>query len=186
MDVLEWHYKGALSEFLRARRAGDTVWVHASPPCSDYSVAKAWHGEPADYRSADAMVKQALRIIRAAAPDYWTLENPLGALRKRPFMGALRRFQHLTSYCHWGRPFRKDTNIWTNVAVDLPVCRRGSECQYKRIWGRHAQYATDRERIREGKETLSRVSLDQLYHLPQRLCTHILRAALTSRTGVLN
>jgi hypothetical protein len=82
-------------------------------------------------------VRRALKIIEHVDPTFWTIENPHAELRKRPCMLPLKSFEHVTSYCHFGTPYRKDTNIWTNAPVVLPVCRHGSQCRRKRETGRH-------------------------------------------------
>ena len=125
VDVLTWDYRGELSNFLPARLGKkDVVWVHASPPCNEYSVAKTSH--PRDLPAADALVKRTLRIIDFVQPHFFTIENPVGLLRTRPFMRRLDAHRLTTSYCKFGRPFRKNTDIWTNVNVELPRCEKGS------------------------------------------------------------
>jgi hypothetical protein len=117
-----------------------------------------------------------------ANPDFWTLENPKGHLRQRPFMHPLKDCMHLTSYCKFGRAFRKDANTWTNVPVELPVCRLGSYCDGKQQHGRHLLVAEqDSPKLRNGDGAGAAVTVDMLYSIPHRLCSLILRAALDSR-----
>ena len=182
VDILQWDYKDALRDFLppEEKRKDHIVWVHASPPCGAYSYTRAYRGAR-EFSQADAIVKRALRIIRHARPDFWTLENPKGYLRKRPFMRRLHMFEHLTSYCHFGSNFRKDTNIWTNVPVALPVCRAGTYCAHKSQHGAHARQAQVFSRLPRSQVDVTQSPLlrtDELYAIPPRLCTTLLRVAL--------
>jgi hypothetical protein len=181
-DILQWDYKPVLKRFLAPTDDDDVVWVHASPPCTEYSKAKTTGQR--DLPLADKLVKQALRIIKyckSLAPDpsrfFWTLENPVGLLRTRPFMARLEPYLHTTSYCKWGKSFRKDTDIWTNVPdPDLPVCRNGSYCRQKEALGGHvvtAQAGPSAASVGSG-------SGENVYPLPGKLVAHLLRTAMAS------
>lgn len=89
----------------------DIIW--ASPPCTEYSKAKTTGYR--DLESADAIVQAALRIIEALRPSAWFLENPRGMLRDRPFMQMYQGFRNTCTYCRYGTPYRKETDIWSNV-----------------------------------------------------------------------
>jgi len=181
-DVLEWDYRAALGRFLADAKPGDVVWVHASPPCTEFSRAKTTAVR--DLPLADSLVKRALRIIKYAAglaPTparfFWTLENPVGLLRTRAYMQRLRRFRHTTSYCKWGKAFRKDTDVWTNVpGLELPLCRGGSYCPAKARTGRHSVTA-------QAGPTPSAPGAgpgENVYPLPSGLTRHLFREALDS------
>ena len=179
-DVATWKYKPVLKRFLSPATKRDVVWVHASPPCTEYSKAKTT--APRDLPLADELAEKALMIInycRGLAPDpdrfFWTLENPVGLLRTRKFMQPLHECLHTTSYCKWGKPYRKDTDIWTNVPdLDLPVCRRGSYCAEKEALGRHSVTA------QSGPSASSEGSGSgvNVYPLPSKLTSHIFKTAL--------
>jgi site-specific DNA-cytosine methylase len=172
VDVLTWDYKRAIDAFLpQTRRSGDVVWAHASPPCNEFSRAKTSY--PRDLLAGDALVKRALRIIKYARPHFWTLENPVGLLQTRPYMQRLEPYKLLTSYCRFGRPFRKDTNIWTNVAAELPRCAAGSYCSAKARLGHHLVGAQHRD-----TETYKAVPVDTLYAIPEGLSRLLVRSAL--------
>lgn len=181
-DILTWKYKPVLKSFMAPARKQDIVWVHASPPCTEYSKAKTT--APRDLPLADELAKKALRIIKycqGLAPDqsrfFWTVENPVGLMRTRDFMQRLDKYLHTTSYCKWGKPFRKDTDIWTNVPhLKLPVCRQGSYCKQKEALGKHgvtAQSGPSTSSIGSG-------SGENVYPLPSRLTSHIFKTALAS------
>jgi hypothetical protein len=182
-DILTWDYEPVLERFLAPATKQDLIWVHASPPCTEYSKAKTT-GER-DLPLADKLVKRALHIIKfckSLAPDrkrfFWTLENPVGLLRTRAFMKGLNESRlHTTSYCKWGKPFRKDTDIWTNVPdPKLPVCRQGSYCKQKELLGRHgvtAQAGPSASSVGSG-------SGENVYPLPSKLVAHLFSTALAS------
>jgi len=178
-DILKWDYKPVLQAFLSKARPGDVVWVHASPPCTEYSKAKTT--APRNLALADSLVKRALRIIsfcmKLSANDqcfFWTVENPLGLLRTRGFMKRLESYRHTTSYCKWGTTYRKDTDIWTNVATpDLPVCRKGTYCRTKAKMRYHPVSAQSGD---SGK-ILGSGPAENVYPLPEKLVASLVRSA---------
>jgi len=177
VDIRKWNYKQEIDEFLPDELdPSDVLWVHASPPCNEYSNAKTAY--PRDLDFADSLVKRALKIIKYCNPTFWTLENPVGLLHRRPFMQSLERFKNKTSYCKWGRAFRKNTHIWSNVALELPVCQTGDLCRVKGELGHHPVRAQDRHSIAADGKLQKRQTVGQLYALPPALVRHIVRSAL--------
>ena len=172
VDILRWNYKPALRDFLRSRRPRDVFIAHASPPCTEYSRAKTT--APRNLRVADAIAKRTLRIIRYAKPDFWTLENPVGLLRSRIFMQPLRKYRKTWSYCRYGKPFRKMTDIWTNVDCELKICSSATPCRVKRETGRHL--ITAQSGPSGGMEGSG--AGENVYSLPRRLVLHIYGGAI--------
>lgn len=174
VDILKWPYRKDLTFFLRHRRARDVVWVHASPPCTEYSRAKTT--APRNLRLADSLVRRAVHIRRFVRPTFWTLENPVGLLHTRPFMSPLDKYKRLVSYCRYGTEYRKDTHIWTNVDFEPRVCRVDTPCSRKASHGYHGVTAQN------GPSSEDRVSGSSrglnVYHLPTRLCRTIYREAI--------
>ena len=108
-DVLEWDYK---SHFMPG--VVDAIW--ASPPCTQYSVARTKARLPRDLEGADAMVQRTLDIIEYLKPRVWFMENPqTGLLRTRPVVAGLH--YATCDDCVFGRPYRKRTAIWTNSGL---------------------------------------------------------------------
>jgi hypothetical protein len=182
-DILTWKYRDDIDEFLAPAREGDVVFVHASPPCTEYSRAKSTGVR--DLETADAIVKRSLRIVRYARPDYWSLENPVGLLRTRPFMKPLQKYQNTTSYCKFGLPFRKNTDLWSNVPdLELPVCTGDTPCAIKKLHGRHPQSAQTGQKTSEaGTHQAGSGGRENVYPLPKRLVKHVVRAALKHRAA---
>ena len=114
-DIFDFNY--------RSYEPGHFDYVHASPPCQQFSIARTT-GPPRNLEQADAIVERTLEILRYLQPRYWTLENPqTGLLKTRPFMADI----HFTDvdYCKYGFPYRKRTRIWTNLR-DF----QGNLCRY--------------------------------------------------------
>ena len=167
-DITHWD---PLSKF----KAGhfDIIWF--SPPCTEYSRAKTTG--IIDMESADRIVQAGLRIIEQLQPAAWFMENPVGRLRHRDFMDAFARYRHTCTYCMYGAPYRKETDIWTNVDVSLRHCGR-TPCAYYAQHGHHAQTAQAGPTHAGAPGTPK----DVAYIVPFALMAHVLRAALIQST----
>ena len=138
VDVLEWNYTAAFSP-------GDFDYVHISPPCCEYSIALS--RRPRRLEEADHLAQRALQILDYARPRWWTIENPVGLLKSRPFMQPLAQYMQQVCYCKYseGNPrwsYKKPTCIWTNLAdwTPRPMCCKACPCEWVR--GRHLKHLT--------------------------------------------
>jgi len=131
VDVKRWNPSSAL------RGKVDFAWL--SPPCPEYSVAKTTGHR--NLKSADQTAKASLRLISQIRPRAWAIENPTGLLRRRRFMRPLLPYLQPTTYCMYDNfPYRKETDIFTNIPCPLPHCRL-TPCKNKAKYGRHPQTA---------------------------------------------
>ena len=136
-DILEWDYtKLKPDEF-------QVIW--ASPPCTEYSVAKTTGVRKLD--EANKIVLKTLEIINYFKPKYWFIENPqTGLLKKQDFMSGLNYFD--VDYCKYGLKYRKRTRIWSNCKTWTPreLCHK--DCGNV-IDGKHVETA---QRLPSGKK----------------------------------
>ena len=117
----------------------DFTW--ASPPCTEYSIAKTTGVR--NLPLADRIVKACLSAIDYLKPKFWVMENPVGLLRLRPFMQHISGNRTTTTYCHFGFPYRKATDLWTNIPLSLlqlPRCPK-QPCEEQRNYGHHTHTA---------------------------------------------
>ena len=94
--------------------------IIAAPPCTEFSGSGAqfWPIKDSDGRTAAALelIDATLEIIERIKPIWWTLENPVGRLRKlRPALGKPWYWQP-----HWfGDPYTKKTGLYGNFNSEL-------------------------------------------------------------------
>ena len=127
-DITKWTYKPALQQFVHDRRACDLVLVWQSPPCTPFSFANTTGVRDLD--GGNRNVKAGLKITKYLAPDAFFLESQVGLLMQQPWIQSFNeRYLNLTSYCRYGKPYRKNTCIWTDVpGLDLKVCAGAARC----------------------------------------------------------
>ena len=113
-DILNWDY----TKYDRGHF--DFVW--ASPPCTEYSIAKTLGTRKID--EANRIVMKTIEIINYFNPKYWFIENPqTGLLKQQEFMKELDYKD--VDYCKYGMPYRKRTRLWNNLKgkwVSRPLC----------------------------------------------------------------
>ncbi len=107
--------------------------IHASPPCTGFSVAAIghnWTGGKGAYipKSETAklgikLAQKAIEIIehfRRLNPNLiWYMENPRGVMRKMPFIEVLPH-QNTVTYCSYKDSRMKPTDFFTNNPMWTP------------------------------------------------------------------
>ena len=145
------------------REFGRPLFVWASPPCTQYSIARSYAKTPRDLEGADSIVRACMRIIECLQPVRWAMENPFtGMLKSRDVVAPWERYLKKTSYCMYGFQYKKETAIWTNAQVELPVCSRLTPCDASRASGgrnhpEHAQKGFSGTRATPGQNTTNRL-----------------------------
>jgi hypothetical protein len=115
----------------------DVIW--ASPDCTSYSIAAISHhrikeedgnlAPKSEYaKFCDEVNKNVLKLIRDLNPKYFFIENPRGMLRTMGWMKPYKR--HTVTYCQYGNPIQKPTDIWTNHPAPCfkKPCKAGDPC----------------------------------------------------------
>ena len=150
----------------------DIVW--ASPDCTTYSVmCISRHSDgvkpKSDYAArCDRVNAHVCDLIRELKPRAWFVENPVGMLRKMPFIQKLMEDtggrRHTVTYCQYGERRQKPTDIFTNHPDPKfrPPCRRGDKCHDAAPRG-----------SRTGTQGLKGKALRA--KLPKELCDHVVR-----------
>ena len=114
-DILGWNYKDYEVGYF------DFIW--ASPPCTEYSIAKTTGIRKID--EANKIVLKTIEIIEYLKPKYFVIENPqTGLLKKQPFMNEFK--YNDVDYCKYGMPYRKRTRLWNNLENFKPkeLCKK--------------------------------------------------------------
>ena len=143
MDIMDFE-PSALDGF-----KPDIIW--ASPPCTHFSVASRgvnwrYNGNKTGFapissgaKQSMVMIQKLLGVIRVISPRYYFVENPRAMLREMPFMKGWPRTT--VTYCKYGSPYQKPTDIWNNCLAwkPHPVCRPKAPCDLSSPQGSHNQ-----------------------------------------------
>lgn len=164
-DVLAWQYQD--DKFPPGYF--DIVW--ASPPCTEYSLAKTTGVR--DLAHADRVVAAVRRIIKYFQPAAWFIENPHALLYLRPIMQDIEACRVTGTYCQYGTQFKKETDIWSNVPITLQHCDI-TPCAHFQEHGRHARTAQAGP-TRAGTPGTPK---EEAYQVPQPLMRYLMRVAL--------
>ncbi len=140
----------------------DIIW--ASPPCECFSVNTIGMNWNKDYSPKSAKAEKALREVEITMdwidllnPQFYIVENPRAMLRK---MWPMEDWPRKTvTYCQYGEPRMKPTDLWTNVPFEARSCNYGDPCHPRTPRGCYS-----------GK------SYQELSKVPVKLCKEILIA----------
>ena len=160
-DIMDWNYRATFPEDFDA--------IHASPPCTEYSIAKTVGVR--DLEKADAIVQRTLDIISYFNPTVWICENPsTGMLKSRPIISEMGPYLRVITYCY-GLPCKKSTAIWSNLFdwVERKHCCKANPCA-NLIDGAHPTTAQQGAcKLKRVRRTNDQYRLRDLYRLPAEL-----------------
>jgi site-specific DNA-cytosine methylase len=163
-NILEWDYKNFPENYFDL--------IHASPPCTHYSVARTTAKTPRDIEGSNNLVLKTLEIIDYFKPKYFIIENPQTGLLKKQEIVQDIPFTDI-DYCKNGMPYRKRTRLWNNLHgkwVPRPLCCK--DCG-NIVDGSHLETA---QRLpNKGEMNTGRKQIQQeLYRIPTELINEIL------------
>ena len=164
-DICSWDY--------RVFEPGFFLYVHASPPCTEFS--RALTSRPRDLAAGDRLVDRTLEILTHLRPRWWTIENPDGYMKTRANMQHLRAFMKRCCYCVYSddegsHAYRKPTCIWTNIPWEpKAMCTKANPCRWKQENnGCHPKVA-QRGQSGNGIARRNKNTQRQLYSMPGAL-----------------
>ena len=157
-NILQWDYK--------QYPVGYFDFIHASPPCTEYSRAKTVGVRKID--EANTIVSKTIEIIDYFKPRYWVIENPqTGLLKNQWFIQELPYYD--VDYCKYGFNYRKRTRLWCNIDTWKPRALCKKDCG-KVINNKHIETA---QRLPNGKKEnwgdYAKHTQDELYKIPSDL-----------------
>ena len=154
----------------------DVIW--SSVPCTTYSVASfpAGHRDNGiavsdTARLADRLVLKTLEFVEEFSPWYWIIENPVGLLRKMPFMEGIPKVT--VTYCQYGATNMKKTDLFGELPASfIPrCCKNGDTCH---------------EEARRGSKTGTQgLDLIDRSRIPFKLCWELLNSMRKDKTDYL-
>ena len=166
-DIMDWDYEADEGHY-------DFIW--ASPPCTEYSIAKTTGVRDLD--TADSVVQRTLQIIKHFKPMLgFVIENPqTGLLKGRYFMQEF--YFSDVDYCKYGMPYRKRTRLWHNIQHQWkPRELRRRDCDsIKPGTKRHLQIAQRGPHSKEDAAWQNSFKQEEQYRVPGMLVHEILTA----------
>ena len=169
-DLSDWR---ALLSMLPGPKFFNIIFM--SPPCTFYSPARTTTpSSAAELHQSDHLVTAGLHVIKALKPAVWFLENPHTKLWQRDIVRHIDSLRHLCSYCMYGTDYRKATDIWSNIPLNLKTCRPNDRCICMVKYGRHLRSAQAGP-TRDGR---SGITAREANNIPEKLCLTLLSAAI--------
>ena len=81
-----------------------------------------------------SILDKTLEIINYYKPKYYFIENPFGYMRF--YLHDKVDYVNYCTYCQYGFPYRKPTNIFSNIKLHLKSCKIGQNCHSNNLYNR--------------------------------------------------
>ena len=93
--------------------------IIANPVCTEFSTAKGFHKE-CDIEKGMFLVNHCIRIIEAASPKWYAIENPANGLLKK----ELGKPDAVYQPWEYGSPWTKRTALWGNFIMPETIYKK--------------------------------------------------------------
>ena len=133
IDEIEYHQIDILKFDYSKLPKINIIW--SSPVCATYSMGGISHKHREKCiaitdlaRLHDSYVLKVLEMIKALKPQFDIMENPIGCLRKQPFMKGIPNAE--VTYCQYGDFRMKPTDLFGNLPKGFRPkrCKNGDPC----------------------------------------------------------
>lgn len=114
------------------------------------------------------MVDKTIEIIKYFNPKFYFIENPFGYMQY--YLKGKVDYVNFATYCQYGFPYRKPTNIFSNIELNLKSCSIGDACHSNNLYTRGKN-----NKIRE--KSVVNTYYDRS-KIPTELCLDILKQAI--------
>lgn len=111
-----------------------------------------------------SLLEKTLEIIEYYKPKVFLIENPFGYMRF--YLKDRVPYINFVTYCQYGYPYRKPTNIFSNIELNLMFCNIGDKCHSNNLYTRGKS-----NKIRE--KSIVNTYYDRS-KIPEQLCREIL------------
>ncbi len=100
-----------------SRAANQRHWVKKTVGYRQY----VYHPATEEAKKSIALVSRTVAIIKEINPRIWFIENPVGRIQHLSSMKSIGHYRYSVNYKDWGFSYSKETYIFTNQLLNLPV-----------------------------------------------------------------
>jgi hypothetical protein len=157
--------------------------VQSITPRTDFTIDKRLIGfdETITKKGAEhrLFVDKTIEIIddyEKVNPDLlWCIENPASGLIRYYLMTLKVGInENRTTYCMYGKPYRKETSIFSNIELELKWCHKHRKGVVDDCGGHSDSFAQRYDKKRQPKGVVSRSTYLDRSSIPEALCVEIL------------
>jgi len=112
-----------------------------------------------------SILDKTLEIINHYQPKYYFIENPVGYMKY--YLKDKVDNINVCTYCQYGFPYRKPTNIFSNIEMELKYCKIGSICHSNNLYNRG-------KKIKNSNKSIATSYYDRS-KIPHKLCVDVLK-----------